>query len=263
MIDADAVNRVLFHPRREAHGASPTGMPTITQCKDAQISGYLHSQPGSPNLLLFFHGNGEIADDYDAIASLYTGCGASFWVVDYRGYGKSTGAPSFSKMLQDAEVMLHDVPRVASLAKLDITTVIVMGRSLGSASAIHLASTYPNRLAALILDSPYADLSKLIRRLGGPSLSEKALQGFRDNLDKMGSCEVPTLIVHGTEDRIIPFSEAVALHRASKSAVKRLVAIEGAGHNTLLRVGYRQVAAEVREHISRVASLPRPLEPGE
>jgi len=253
-LDDRAVSRVLFHPRREARGGSPTGMPTLTQCADAQISGYLHDRPRSGTLVLFFHGNGEIAADYDGLASMYTGCGASFWVVDYRGYGRSSGTPSISAMLEDAEALLRDVPRIASLATNDTTTVMVMGRSLGSASAIHLASAFPDRVAGLILDSPYASVSDLIRRLGGPSLKRKALHGFHDNIDKIRNCALPTLIIHGKQDQIIPISEATALYTASKAKVKRLVEIERAGHNTILSVGYRRYFAEIRQHIARTTS---------
>lgn len=252
-LDDPAVSRVLFHPRREVRGVSPRGIPTLTRCGDAQVSGYLHDNPSSPTLLLFFHGNGEIAADYDAFAGVYTGCGASLWVVDYRGYGRSTGSPSFSTMFEDAEALASDIPRVARLAGRDYTNLIVMGRSLGSASAIHLAATSRDRVDGLILDSPYASGPDLIRRLGGPWLEKEALQGFQDNVDKMEHCTVPTLIIHGTRDRIIPVSEAEALHQACSSEMKRLVKIEGGGHNTLLRVGYRRYRVEIKAHLSRIA----------
>jgi pimeloyl-ACP methyl ester carboxylesterase len=256
-LDDGAVSRVVFHPRCEPAGYSPVGMPTLTRCRDAQVSGYLHDNPASTTLLLFFHGNGEIAAEYDALASMYTGCGASLWVVDYRGYGRSSGRPSFFAMLEDAEALARDIPWIGGLAEKAFTRVIVMGRSLGSASAIHLASGYPDRVDGLILDSPYASGPDLIRRLGGPRLESEALEGFEDNIDKMASCTVPTLIIHGTHDQIIPVSDATALYGACRSEAKHLVKIEGAGHNSLLQVGYRRYWAEVAEHVARVARASR------
>jgi pimeloyl-ACP methyl ester carboxylesterase len=227
-------------------------MPTLTRCGDAHVSGCFHDNPGSATLLLFFHGNGEIAAEYGALASFYTGCGASFWVVDYRGYGRSTGMPSFSHMLEDAEALARDIPRIARLAGHEFTTVIVMGRSLGSAPAIHLASGHPDMFGGLILDSAFASAPELVRRLGGPRLTREALQGFQDNVDKISSCTLPTLILHGTQDQIIPVSEARALYEACGSGPKRLVTVEGAGHNSLLQVGYRRYQAEIEQHVSRI-----------
>jgi alpha-beta hydrolase superfamily lysophospholipase len=227
-------------------------MPTLTQCGNAHVSGCFHDNPRSATLMLFFHGNGETAAEYDTLASFYTGCGVSFWVVDYRGYGRSTGTPSFSLMLADAEVLARDIPRIARLAEHEFTTVIVMGRSLGSAPAIHLASGYPGVFDGLILDSAFASAPKLIRRLGGPRLTKEALQGFQDNVDKIGSCMLPTLILHGTHDQIIPVSEATALYEACGSGMKRLVTVERARHNSLLQVGYRRYRAEIKQHVSRI-----------
>ena len=149
----ELISRALFHPRPEEPGYSPRGTPTQTPCEGAVVCGYLHENRSSDVLLLFFHGNGETAADYDRLRSVYTSCGASFWVVDYRGYGRSTGTPSFSDMLRDAETVLDDVPRMAAHAGRQSTRVVVMGRSLGSAAAIHLAATRPESLAGLVLDT--------------------------------------------------------------------------------------------------------------
>ena len=94
--------------------------------------------------MLFFHGNGEIAADYDDLAEFYLGCGASFWVVDYRGYGRSTGEPSYSRMIEDAGAVLDDVPAWAERAEIEPDRILVLGRSLGSASAIYLAAEHPS-----------------------------------------------------------------------------------------------------------------------
>lgn len=209
-LDDEAVSRTLFLPRAEYHAYAPRGIATRTQCQGAAVCGYLHEHRTSDMLLLFFHGNGEIAADYDSLAGVYTSCGASLWVVDYRGYGRSTGSPSFSLMARDAEAVLDDIPQLSEQIGRRFAHVVAMGRSLGSASAIHLAWARPRALAAIILDSPYADGLALIRTLGGPGLDHAALPGFQDNLDKMRSCTLPCLVIHGTIDRIIPVARAIA-----------------------------------------------------
>ena len=196
-LDNIEVTQIVFHPRREPNGYSPTGIPTQTACNGGQVSGYLHVDQESSALLILFHGNGEIAADYDSLAPLYMACGVCLWVVDYRGYGRSSGTPSFTRMFTDAEAILRDVSRISEIIQKNFNHIIVMGRSLGSTSAIHLAVNYSSSLAGLILDSPYADGLALIHRLGGPKLIKPDLQGFEDNIDNMQKCNLPTLIIHG------------------------------------------------------------------
>jgi len=251
-IDDPPVNDVVFHPRPEGSGTAAGAISTETAVDGAVVGGDLHRNENSAVLMLFFHGNGEIAADYAALAHLYTGCGVSFWVVDYRGYGRSTGSPTFSRMLADAESILEYIPAVEATARIRFSRIIVMGRSLGSAPALHLAAGFPDRVDGLVLDSPFADTLGLIRRLGGPEIDKAQCTGFVDNLDRAKACRMPTLILHGTEDWIIPVSEAEALHEASPSIQKRLVKIRGAGHNDLLVQGLGTYFSAIRSLRDRI-----------
>jgi hypothetical protein len=132
-----------------------------------------------------------------------------------------------------------------------------MGRSLGSASAIHLAAARPGKVHGLVLDSPFADGPALIRRLGGPEVDPALSPGFEDNIDQIRSCPVPVLLIHGTEDWIIPISDAETLYQASPSAEKRLVKIRGAGHNDLLVQGYGTYFSEIRTFLESIRSANR------
>jgi pimeloyl-ACP methyl ester carboxylesterase len=250
--DDTIITRILFHPREEEPGYVPEGIRTVTVSGNARIGGYLHLHPTSDTLLLFFHGNGEIAADYDDISSFFTGCGVSFWSVDYRGYGRSSGMPSYSLMFEDAEALLNDIPRMAQTVGGTFNRILVMGRSLGSASAIFLASRHASKLTGLILDSPYADGLNLINRLSGIALNRQDLPEFVDNIDLMPTADLPTLIIHGTFDQIIPISDARALYNACINTARRLVEIEGAGHNDLMFRGGDRYWASVREHIAQL-----------
>ena len=234
LLDEELISQIIFHPRPEFHGHSPVGKPTLIQSGDAEIAGYLHECQFSNTLLILFHGNGEIAADYDFFIPMYIDCGVSCWVVDYRGYGRSTGTPSFSNMLQDAEAIYASVLGLRGANQNKFSQVIVMGRSLGSAPAIHLAAKYSSSLAGLILDSPFADGLALIARLGGLEISKKDWPSFEDNIDKIKQCRLPTLIIHGTDDLIIPVTDAEALYKACPSQAKQLLKLEGGGHNDLL-----------------------------
>jgi pimeloyl-ACP methyl ester carboxylesterase len=253
--DDTIISRILFHPREEEPGYVPEGIRTVTVSGNAIIGGYLHLHPTSDTLLLFFHGNGEIAADSDDITSFFTGCGVSFWCVDYRGYGRSTGLPAYRLMFDDAEAILTDIPRMAQTVGRTFNRILVMGRSLGSASAIFLASRHASKLSGLLLDSPYADGLKLIYRLSGISLNKQDLPEFMDNIDLMRTADLPTLIIHGTIDQIIPISDARALYNACANSARRLLEIEGAGHNDLMFRGGDRYWSSVREHINQ--TLPK------
>ena len=253
ILDDESVTRAVVHPRPEQYGYSPTGVPTTTPSDGAEIAGYLHKCQSSDTLLIFFHGNGETAADYDSFISIYTDSGVSCWIIDYRGYGRSTGTPSFSAMFTDAEAILADVPRLGAAINREFGQVIVMGRSLGSASAIHLASTHSSALAGLVLDSAYADGLALIARLGGPSISRNEGPSFEDNIDKIRRCQLPTLIIHGTDDRIIPIADAKALLKDCPSKSKRMLEVRGAGHNDLLLVGFSEYCRELEDYFVRTS----------
>lgn len=244
--DDNIISSILFHPREEEPGYVPEGIRTVTTSGNAKIGGYLHLHPTSDTLLLFFHGNGEIAADYDDIASFFTDCDISFWCVDYRGYGRSTGLPAYSLMFDDAEALLHDLPRLSQLVGRTFGRVLAMGRSLGSAPAIFLASRHASKVSGLILDSPYADGLNLIRRLSGIALNRLDLPEFVYNIDRMHAIDLPTLIIHGAVDQIIPISDARALYNACTNKDKRLVEIEGAGHNDLMFRGGDRYWSSIR-----------------
>ena len=251
-VDDPIVSQIVFHPRAEPLNQRSVGICTETVSGGEKIGGYLYLHPESRILTIFFHGNGEIAVDYDDLSQFYVAGGISFWVVDYRGYGKSTGTPSYTKMFVDAEAIFHDIEKIEKIYGRSFHKVMVMGRSLGSASAIYLASSHPDRVSALILDSPFSHGPALISRLGGPKLPAEALSGG-DNIDRIKTIRMPCLIIHGSQDWIIPISDAEALHKACPSQKKKLIKIEGAGHNDLLIRGFNIYFAEIKALIESIA----------
>jgi len=251
-LDSPRISRVVFHPRGEDDRYSPVGIATTTPCENAVISGYLHLNEKSDGLLLFFHGNGEISADYDTMAQVYLSLGVSCWFVDFRGYGRSTGTPAFSHMFSDAETLFRYIPRLRDLTGNSFKHLLVMGRSLGSASAIYLASIHHRDLDGLILDSAYAHGPDLIRRLGGPGIAPEELTGLKIiltvsiNAPCRPSSSMARMILS------IPFSDALALYRACRSPAKRLVEIEGAGHNDLLYHGMDTYLSALRDFINQI-----------
>lgn len=236
-LDAPDVSALLFHPRRceATHGLEPTE----TRTDGAALGGLWLDRPDSDDVLLFFHGNGEVAADWATTAVRYADVlDASVWIVDYSGYGRSGGEPSYSAMLDDAERLFAALSDRERERGCPFRRRIVLGRSIGSAPAIHLAWRFPDRVDALVIDSGFARVTDLIARFrelrGLPGGAPAVPAEFRDNVDKLRDCRMPTLLLHGALDTLIPVTAARENLAASRAAWKRLVEIPGAGHNDLL-----------------------------
>lgn len=248
--DAPEVLSVIFHPRPDYSPPDAERDIVVPVSDGVNLGGRVHpATPESP-LILFFHGNGEIASDYDDIVPLFTQAGIGFLIVDFRGYGKSGGVPTISNLLADARTVFDHLPRLLAERGLSPSAIYVMGRSLGSASAIEIAAHARNGIAGLIIESGYAYGMRLIARLGGPTVDvgEDGKVGTAA-LAKMPGITVPTLIIHGEEDFIIPVDDAYALHEHSGATDKRLVTIPNAGHNDLFWTGRDRYVAAVKSLI--------------
>jgi pimeloyl-ACP methyl ester carboxylesterase len=269
ILDRPAVLRVLFYPRRDDELAlCPPGVYPLTVKVEPGIAVGGRLYPAAPGrvqalvspgahapAILYFHGNGEIAADYDDIAPLYTRLGISLLVADYRGYGTSGGRPTASHLLADAVTLFDQAGGLLADHGLAPERLYVMGRSLGSAAAIEVALRRQERLAGLIIDSGFADTFALLARMGLRAQgADEARDGF-GNAAKIGRIRLPTLIVHGESDTLIPASDAWELHRSSAASDKRLVLIPGAGHNNLMWVG-RQAYFDAIQALVFPASSP-------
>jgi hypothetical protein len=196
--------------------------------------------------ILYFHGNGEVVADHDYLAPLYNERGINLFVADYRGYGASTGSPKFSSMVEDAHPIFDAFLGVLSDGGFS-GRVFVMGRSLGSVSAIELASNYPDQISGLIIESGFASTVRLMTRLGFP----RERLGIKDpgfpNLTKIRTIIMPTLIIHGERDSLIPFEEGRDLYNNAGAQSKRILVIPDGDHNTLLMEGMAEYFKAIEE----------------
>jgi alpha-beta hydrolase superfamily lysophospholipase len=236
VLDRPDVLQVLFHPRRTegpVDGGDRFRELLIPVDDDVSIGARFYPAPDPAATILFFHGNGEIVPDYDAIAPLFGRTGVNFFVVDYRGYGISGGQPTVSAMMRDAHRIFRFV--VDFLGERAIEgPLIVMGRSLGSASALELAASYTDRISGLIIESGFAWAGPLLELLGiAPGrIGLDRSAGFA-NLEAIRKYFGPTLVIHAEFDHIIPFSDGQALYDASPAETKVLIMIRGANHNDI------------------------------
>jgi fermentation-respiration switch protein FrsA (DUF1100 family) len=220
--------------------------------KDVVVGAQFHLAGKEAPNILFFHGNGEIVADYNDIGPLYLRMGINFLPVDYRGYGRSSGKPTITAMMRDSHVIFDYVQNW--LKKKDYTgPFILMGRSLGSASALELSVHYGDKIDGLIIESGFAYAGPLLRLLGIDMevLGIKEEEGFR-NTDKIRKFYKPTLIIHAEYDHIISLTEGQALYDACSARDKRLLIIPGANHNDIFLRGIKEYMEAVGDLTGRL-----------
>ena len=239
LLDSPEVLAHLFYPRKTPQTPLPDGAQNIEFCMndDIRIGCRLFTADKEAPVILFFHGNGEIAADYDDIGPVYNSQGINILVTDYRGYGWSEGLPTATNMLDDGQSLY--VQAKDWLEKNSYTgALFIMGRSLGSVNAIDIASTYNDDINGLIIESGFAETLPLARTLGldvdSHQMTEE--QGFQ-NVVKIVSVSKPTFILHGQSDNLIDVSQAEKLQAACGARSKELQIVPGADHNSLIAIG--------------------------
>jgi alpha-beta hydrolase superfamily lysophospholipase len=255
LLDRSEISAVIFHPRPET-GPAPVD-PLIEDhliqvAEEIQLGARFHAASPETANILFFHGNGEIVADYDQLGILYNRMGINLLAVDYRGYGRSNGRPTVSTMMRDCHTIL-DYVRAWMDDGGRTGPLIAMGRSLGSASAIELASHRAEEIDALIIESGFAFAIPLLRLLGADpetlGISEESAFGHLEKIRKFAG---PTLIIHAEHDHIIPFSDARALYNASPAQDKNLLEIKTANHNDILLRGLDDYLGAIDALVGRI-----------
>lgn len=233
-LDRPELVQFVFYPRKDFTGPPPGATDHLIPVdKDVAISCRFYVRGFKSPSILFFHGNGEVVGDHDFIAPMYHRRGINLFVADYRGYGSSGGTPTFSSMVADAHRIFDGFQEVLRQDGYS-GKVFLMGRSLGSVSAIELASCYGDKIEGLIIESGFASTIRLMTRLGFPA----EFLGISDpgfpNLSKIRTVTLPTLILHGEFDSMIPLAEAKDLLDNVATQEKRLVIIRDADHNDIV-----------------------------
>lgn len=238
-LDHPAVNSAIFFPRPAYGLAAPQGSEDLAIPVGGGVIVAARYHPCDLTLptVLHFHGNGEIVADYDDIAPVFHSVGASLVSADYRGYGLSTGTPSACSLIDDAPKIFDQVTAFLK-ERGHRGPLVVMGRSLGSAPAIELASTRSGDVAGLIVESGFAQTLPLLT-LFGISLESLGLHDMSgmDNEDKMAEVRIPVLVLHAEGDVLIPPWNGERIHARVATQDKRLVMIPNADHNSIMAVG--------------------------
>lgn len=232
--DTPEINSYVFHPRKDEYFNDEKNFHVEVD-KNTKIGGSFFQAKKTDPFILYFHGNGETVGDYNDLGSVFVENNINFMPVDYRGYGFSNGEPSIDNMIKDCE-KLADFAYKFKIKNGFSGKFAVMGRSLGSASAIHLGHT-KNYIDAMIIESGFSDFKRLLKTIGGYNDNLKNYEDPLKNLYKIKNFLKPLLIIHGEKDEIISFSQGKALYEEASSHNKKLIKIKNAGHNTIFVVG--------------------------
>jgi len=178
-------------------------------------------------VILYCHGNaGNITHRGDILRTLRDRVGASVFIFDYRGYGRSEGRPNEPGILKDARAARS---KLAELAACEESDIVLMGRSLGGGVAVDLAASDGAR--GLVLESTFSNLPDVAAH-HYPFLPVRILMRTRmDSIAKIEKYKGPYLQSHGNADRIVPFEYGQKLFEASGRPDSDFYVIEGGDHN--------------------------------
>ena len=232
----DILNHPLITERYFFPRAESFADPYWIDFGDAQLACHYNEVDPEAITIVHFHGNGEIVADYiDFLPPLFARMGCNCLLVEFRGYGMSTGRAELGRILDDVATVLEKLPSTPG-------KTVFFGRSVGSIPAIHAASLWPEA-AGLIIESGIADvLERLLLRvtpaeLGvSPQELSQAVSSRLDHQEKMAGFNRPLLIMHTAHDGLVDVVHAEQLHAWGGSSEKRLEIFPGGDHNSIMMV---------------------------
>ncbi len=197
---------------------------------------------------LWLHGNaGNISHRLENLRLLHEELGVNLFIFDYRGYGASEGRPSEEGTYLDAEAALA---YLQSRSDVSPEHIVYFGRSLGAAVAVELALRSPP--SGLILESPVPSIRYMARRTYGFLPVWLLVRTRYDTLGKMPEVDVPTIVLHGDRDDIVPIDAGRKVFAAAREPQEFYV-IRGAGHNDTYVVGGEAYFDALRRFMQQLA----------
>jgi fermentation-respiration switch protein FrsA (DUF1100 family) len=213
-------DRLIFLPHPSSYKDGPEILK-LRSTKGSLISALYLTNPAARFTLLVSHGNAEdLGDDRDWLEGLRW-AGFSVFAYDYQGYGTSQGRAS-EKGTYDDENAAYDY--LTATLKVPPERIVILGRSVGSGPAVHLAARRP--AAGLILQSPFVSAFRVLTRI--PLLPFDEFPNHKE----IGRVHCPVLIIHGDRDSVIGFWHGQKLF-ALANQPKQFFAVQGADHNDL------------------------------
>ena len=234
LLDRGGMSAQIFFPRPDPSSTPAGATDHVVEVGDGvSIAARRYEIDAHGPTVVYFHGNGEVVGDHDNIAQLYHSIGANLFVFEFRGYGRSTGSPTIGHLVGDGALCSEWALERLAADGFDGPR-LVMGRSLGANPALEVAARVPG-YSALVLESGAGNVERFASRLGIPPSVEfdRLVDG---HAAKLAMITMPTLIIHGLADDLVPVDNALATAELLTASEVAKELVEGAGHNDLLLV---------------------------
>jgi fermentation-respiration switch protein FrsA (DUF1100 family) len=235
--------RIVYQPTRYPDGWWDTheGLGArdvwLRASDDVQLHAWWLEVPGSRVATLYLHGNGGNLAYRPGHLRAMVRAGTSVLIVDYRGYGRSSGRPTEHGLYRDADAaydyLIGQGYRPGQ--------IVLHGESLGSAVAVDVGVRHP--CAGVILECPFPSIAYMAGRLV-PWLGPLFVRGF-DTRRKIAQLHAPILIIHGDDDRRVPHAVGLELFEAAHEP-KSFWTVEAARHLTIVEVGGARYVARLQ-----------------
>jgi len=259
ILDHPLITEVLFYPVKISEKdvpSMPGGEIVHIPVNGDTLGAYLYKPQDDAPVMLFFHGNGEIMIDYlYGFHHQVRELGLNFMVVDYRGYGLSTGSPSLSRLLEDARAAFAHATQQLGI---DPSRMVVMGRSLGSLAALEIVSGAGRDVRGLIIESGIARFEHWIGRMSvylerlnlDVELLKQALIAAFNHEQKIKAAACPVLIMHAPNDEIVSVEHGRNLAEWSDPGRTTLPVFPRGGHNDIQYLNQEEYFTVVKEFVS-------------
>lgn len=211
-------DNLIFYPQPPSYSDRP-GIIKLKVAGNTSISAAYLPAKDAKFVVLYSHGNAEDVGDLLPLMEMFKERGFSAMTYDYEGYGTSNGKPSEKNVYRDIEAaydyLIYDL-------KIDPNRIILLGRSIGSGAAVELALKH--KVAGLIIESGCVSAFRIRTRI--PLVPFDKF----NNIVKIKKIHCPILVMHGKNDKIIPFWHGQALFNKANPPKMHLW-VDGANHN--------------------------------
>ena len=231
-----AADRLIFQPPPPSYGAADLPIVRVPAGAGEWIALLHLPDPDAEFTILFSHGNAEDLGHILPVLRAIHAAGFAVVAYDYRGYGRSAPArPGVRHAVADLDAAFRHTTGELGVAP---GRVLLHGRSVGSGPTLDLAAR--ERVGGVVLESAFTSAYRVVTRI-------PLLPGDRfPNLHHVRNLAVPLLVVHGTEDGVIPVAHGRQLFAAAGEP-KQVLWVEGAGHNDLAYVAGSRYGRALRE----------------
>lgn len=272
-----AQDNLLYHPDLPTNSRIYIPLPTlhnlpyetvnIRTCDGVTLHGFWIKQPEEKSkyvpTFIYLHGNaGNMGHRLQNVWGIFFHLHCNILMVEYRGYGLSTGSPSEKGLCLDGK---SAVDYLYTRDDLDHSKIVLFGRSLGGAVAIDIASDleYKQKIMSLVVENTFTSIPDMAIELVHPNvryLPKFIYKNKFQSINKVESIQAPSLFITGLADNLVPPRMMRMLHTRCGSSVKYLLEFTGGSHNdTWIIDGYYQGLANfLNERLNNVQPLQTP-----